>query len=267
MVGINLLRKNLARTIMISVWRWMVHINDAKLYKSILQLAQDYLSGRADPEIVAKYSRYFKEGYDAWGCTEADTKEVVSRIEKQYPDLTLPRIMELGNLLFQHGKYEMASVAVVLLTHREKEFDQDTFAALQGWFDHGVGDWGHSDYLCSKVTPPFILNSVINYRDLKDWITSPSRWTRRAVPVTLLCLRKTEQPEALLKFIEPLMLDQERVVHQGTGWFLRELWKIHPKPVEELLYKYRNTAARLIIQYATEKMSKEQKERFRKEKI
>lgn len=243
-----------------------MHINDAKMYKEIMQLAIDYLSARANAENVIKYSRYFKEGYDAWGNGGTDVKDVVAIIEKEYPDLTNEQIIELGSLLFKHGKYEMGSVALILITNRSKHYDKAVFKGLKSWFDHGVGNWGHSDYLCSLVTPPFILRNIIDYHEMKDWITSESRWTRRAVPVTLLCLRKTEKPENLISFIEPLMLDKERVVHQGTGWFLRELWKIHPAPVEDLLYKYRNTAARLIIQYATEKMSKEQKERYKKVK-
>ncbi len=101
---------------------------------------------------------------------------------------------------------------------------------------------------------------------MKDWRVSPSRWTRRAVPVSLLALIKTVEPSLLLEFVEPMMLDQERVVHQGLGWFLRELWKKHPTEVEELLLKYKNISARLIFQYATEKMTKEQKLRFSKDK-
>jgi 3-methyladenine DNA glycosylase AlkD len=243
-----------------------MHINDANMYKRIMEMAIEYLSARANHENVIKYSKYFKEGYDAWGSGIQDTQDVVKLIEENYPNLTMAQVIELGSLLFKHGKYEMGSVAMVMLTKREQEFDKIAFKGLKNWFDHGVANWGHSDYLCSKVTPPFILNNIIDYHDMKDWVTSSSRWTRRAVPVTLLCLIKTAKPEDLLNFIEPLMLDEERVVHQGTGWFLRELWKVHPQPVEDLLYKYRNTAARLIIQYATEKMSKEQKERFRKEK-
>jgi 3-methyladenine DNA glycosylase AlkD len=243
-----------------------MRVNDMNMYKRILELAIKYLSGRANPQNVIKYSRYFKEGYDAWGNGETDVKDVVALIEQQYPELMMTQVIELGNLLFKHGKYEMASVACVLLKNRIKEFDKDTFQGVKGWFDFGVANWGHSDWLCSLITPVFITNKIIDYHEMADWLTSKSRWTRRAVPVTLLCLRKTEQPENLLKFIEPLLLDPERVVHQGTGWFLRELWKVHPQPVEDLLYKYRNTAARLIIQYATEKMSKEQKERYRKEK-
>jgi len=59
-------------------------------------------------------------------------------------------------------------------------------------------------------------------------------------------------------------VDPAREVHQGVGWFLREAWKIQPIPVEEFLLKYKDTAPRLIFQYATEKMKPEEKERFKK---
>ena len=68
----------------------------------------------------------------------------------------------------------------------------------------------------------------------------------------------------LLGFIDPMMGDSEKVVHQGLGWFLREAWKRDPQSVESFLMKWKDTCARLIIQYATEKMNKEEKLRFRK---
>jgi len=74
------------------------------------------------------------------------------------------------------------------------------------------------------------------------------------------------QTSTLLEFVRPLMMDNERVVHQGLGWFLRETWKKDPSPVEAYLLEFKDTAARLIFQYATEKMSPAQKERFRREK-
>jgi 3-methyladenine DNA glycosylase AlkD len=62
------------------------------------------------------------------------------------------------------------------------------------------------------------------------------------------------------------MTDPEREVHQGTGWFLREAWKLQPAPTEIFLLKWKETAPRLIFQYATEKMTAEAKLRYRRSK-
>jgi 3-methyladenine DNA glycosylase AlkD len=83
----------------------------------------------------------------------------------------------------------------------------------------------------------------------------------------MLALLKSEfDPARLLDFIRPMMMDDERVVHQGLGWFLREIWKKRPAETEQFLLEWKDTAARLIFQYATEKMAPEQKARFRREK-
>ncbi len=96
---------------------------------------------------------------------------------------------------------------------------------------------------------------------------SPSKWKRRAVPVSLIGLVKEKHHvKPLLEFVEELMMDDDRFVQQGVGWFLREAWKKDPKPVESLLLKWKEKAPRKIYQYATEKMTKTEKERFRRSK-
>lgn len=244
-----------------------MHINDAKTYKEILQKADAFLAQRANPQNVIKYSRYFKDEYNAWGNDSADLLQMMDTVQAEYSQLTVEQLIELGSILFQHGKYEMGSLAIMLIEKRLKECDRKIFDGLKLWFDHGVTNWAHADYLCSKVTPWFLLKNIVNMEDFLPWRESASRWTRRAAPVSFIKIKKTEDIDRLLNFVEPLMTDPERVVHQGTGWFLRELWKLQPQKVEEYLYQNRNTAARLIIQYATEKLSKEERLRFRKDKV
>jgi 3-methyladenine DNA glycosylase AlkD len=63
-----------------------------------------------------------------------------------------------------------------------------------------------------------------------------------------------------------MMVDDERVVQQGLGWFLRESWKRYPDETEELLLEFKDRAGRVIYQYATEKMTAAAKARFKAEK-
>jgi len=49
-------------------------------------------------------------------------------------------------------------------------------------------------------------------------------------------------------------------------WFLREAWKIKRSETETFLLKWKETAPRLIFQYACEKMSAEKKMKFKREK-
>ena len=58
--------------------------------------------------------------------------------------------------------------------------------------------------------------------------------------------------------------DPEKEAPQSPGWFLREAWKLQPAPIEAFLLKYKDTAPRTIYQYACEKMSKDQKQLYKK---
>ncbi len=234
-------------------------------YQQILNELYDYCVANANPALVLKYSRYFKEGYDAFGLNEEQVHSICDSIASQY-QLSAEETAELGAHLLPTGKYEFGTVAFLLLMKHAAVFNKSIFSHVKGWFDAGVGNWAHSDILCSRITPVFLEQSIITLQDFAEWRKSDSKWTRRAVPVTMLCLRKTTNPQELLDFIASMMGDEARVVHQGLGWFLRELWKLHPIPVEEFLFLHKEHCARLIIQYATEKMTAEQKLRFRRVK-
>jgi 3-methyladenine DNA glycosylase AlkD len=115
------------------------------------------------------------------------------------------------------------------------------------------------------ILPLFLKKEIIVMEDFRDWLTSGHKFKRRSVPVTLIKSLKTHSDfPALFSFLESLMEDPEREVHQGMGWFLREAWKKDTPVTEKFLLKWKNTAPRLIIQYATEKMTAEQKVVYKK---
>lgn len=215
-------------------------------------------------EIRHKYSRYFREGYDAYGISQ-DQMDVKKRELLKRKELTLSVVLEAAPELFSTGKYEETSFVLLLMNGHTKEFTFDIFQKISGWFSMGINNWAHADMLGMIILPQFVKRSIIEPNDLREWISSPYKYQRRTVPVTLIkSLDHSARYDTLFDIITPLMNDEERVVHQGVGWFLREAWKRNARHTEPFLYKYKDTAPRLIFQYATEKMSKEQRERFRK---
>ncbi len=234
-------------------------------YTAIIADVRAFCTANADAEVVKKYSRYFKEGYDAYGLDKDKMDELENALVAKYGDtLTLEDVLTLGNGLLVSGKYEEASVAIRLARRYRKQFEPSTFEALGRWLDSGICNWGHTDSLCGDPLSDFLLKGIVGPDGLKPWTASPSRWKRRSVPVTLIPLaKKTGDIGPLLEIVRPLMADKERVVHQGTGWFLREAWKKSPEFVEAFLMEYKDTSPRLIFQYATEKMAPEQKAVFK----
>ena len=226
-----------------------------------------FCQSHADPAVVAKYAKYFKEGYDGYGIDREIWEQHGEQICQKYRhQLTLDGLLRLGDILLESGKYEEGSFAIRSMMPLVGGFDTAAFQGVGGWLEKGVRNWAHTDMICGELLSPCLKNGTIDISELAAWRKSESKWKRRAVPVALLGLVGRVGTSTLLDFIRPLMLDGERVVHQGLGWFLREAWKKDPAPVETFLLEFKDSAARLIFQYATEKMTPAQKERFRKAK-
>lgn len=229
-----------------------------------------YCQAHADPKQAGRWRRYFTEGYDAWGLLDKNNPLWTEK-EKQWleanRDRGLPFFLELGKLLFATGKYEEGALAIRFVKVFRDQFDAKTFALLGEWFVAGIANWAHTDVLCGDVITPLLTGGVIQRDALAGWRESKFKYQRRAVPVALLGpVKEGSAVVPLLAFIRPLMLDPERVVQQGLGWFLREAWKKSPKPVETFLLQWKDQAPRVIFQYATEKMTAAGRARFRRAK-
>jgi 3-methyladenine DNA glycosylase AlkD len=240
---------------------------DKKQLTEIANEIKEYCISNADKNIVAKYSRYFKDGYLAYGLTEELLYIEKDAILEKYRQIGINGFLDLGDILFKEVKYEECSLAILFIEDFAKDFSMETFDRISKWFDTGVHNWAHCDIICSRVNSRFREKNIITMNDLAEWQTAENFYKRRAVPVSLIYFLKYQNNyKDMLDFITPMIMDQARTVQQGLGWFLREVWKKSPDEVEDFLYNVRNTAQRLIIQYATEKMAAEQKLRFKKDK-
>jgi 3-methyladenine DNA glycosylase AlkD len=176
-------------------------------------------------------------------------------------------LRETSKLLVKSLKYEESSFAILFYRKFSESFSRETFDDITAWFETGLRNWASCDVICGDTLFVLLSNKIITYKDLKPWLSAENKFQRRAVPVSLIKLLKiTKDFNEYFSFIEPLMTDPEREVHQGVGWFLREAWKLQKKPTETFLLKHKDSSPRLIFQYACEKMSAEDKLRFKKSK-
>ncbi|MGD0200226.1 MAG: DNA alkylation repair protein [Bryobacteraceae bacterium] len=231
---------------------------------------REYCASHADRKQARRWERYFTEGYDAWGLLDKNHPlwhQKQAEWLEGYRDIGLRGFLKLGEILFRSGKYEEGALAIRFAVTFRDQFDQKAVERLGKWFEAGIRNWAHTDVLCGEIIAPLLESGRVGLETLAPWRESELKFQRRAVPVAMLRLLKVK-PDAgpLLEFIRPMMTDPERVVGQGLGWFLRETWKKHPRPVEAFLLEWKDEAARVIFQYATEKMAPEARARFRRAK-
>jgi 3-methyladenine DNA glycosylase AlkD len=231
-----------------------------KIYKEI----RSWCEKNADPKIVQKYSRYFKEGYDAHGLdSKLLDKEFEKWTGKYEKEMKFEDAKKLGEMLYSSGKYEESALAVRFFKIYKNEYKKSDLNIVKNWLDKYATNWANTDVMSWEVIKLFYQENIIKYSDLKSWRTSKSIWTRRAVPVSFIKILDSGKISSLLDFVMPMIEDKERPVHQGIGWFFREAWKREPKPVEKILSDIKDYAPRTIIQYATEKMSKVDKQKYK----
>lgn len=226
----------------------------------------DFCLANSDNSIVNKYSRYFKEGYCGYGI---DSKIFESQetkwLESWKDDMTIADYLNLGDLLISTGKFEEAGYAIGFIASKRDEFTTETFDRVGKWLENGIQNWANTDVLCMLVLPEFIYNKIIEPNDFINWTKSESKWKRRAVAVTFYeVIKKDHSPESILSVIEKLMEDKEEDVQKGLGTLLREIWKKQPDIAEAFLLKWKDNCGRKIIQYATEKMDKATRSKYKK---
>jgi hypothetical protein len=232
----------------------------------LTELIRTYCLQNASEANVIKYSYYFKSGYDAYGLSQptlsAGAKEML-----RLPGISLDVVLEAAPGLIKSGKYEETGLILLLTSGLHKQYTRETLDIISGWYAIGIGNWAHADTLGMAILPLFLKKGIVSIDYFSDWLKSEYKFKRRSVPVTLIKSLKTHKDyQAIFRFLEPLMSDPEREVHQGMGWFLREAWKKDAPVTETFLLKWKDTAPRLIIQYATERMTAEQKLKFKKVK-
>jgi 3-methyladenine DNA glycosylase AlkD len=235
--------------------------------KELIAEIRAFCAANADEAIVKKYSRYFKGEYHAYGLTQPLLKGKIKELLNN-KELTLNLVLEAAPELIAAQKYEEAVFVLLMTDAHKKQFDKKLFNAIAGWYNVGIRNWAHADVLGMMILPRFLEKEIVTPEDFRPWLSANNPFQRRSVPVTLIKHIKKNHTAIVpfFDFLEPLMNDPIREVHQGIGWYLREAWKINPEATELFLSKWKETSPRLIFQYACEKMSKEKKEQFKRSK-
>lgn len=227
----------------------------------------DFYTLNADENVVKKLSRYFREGLDAYGSDREKAEAQRQKWIEDWYDMTIEDYLDFGDRLVSTGKYEEAHCATYFILSKKDEFTLETFERIGKWMENGIQNWANTDVLCMLVLCEFIFDGIVLPEGFIHWTKSPSKWKRRAVPVTFVeVIKKGYQPEPILSVIEELMEDPEEDVQKGLGTLLREIWKREPGMAEAFLMKWKDRCGRKIIHYATEKMDKESRARFKKQK-
>ena len=71
---------------------------------------REFCETNSDPEIIKKFQKYFKEGYDGYGIDKnVAEKQITSWIEQWKDEMTIDNYLMLGDELMKNGRYDRHS--------------------------------------------------------------------------------------------------------------------------------------------------------------
>lgn len=185
---------------------------------------------------------------------------VRAMVKERYKFFDLPRedIVRIWDHIWKYTEwYEVAHQALYYYQH--KTINKTEFLKIKSWVSR-CDCWEHSDDL-SKIYAQVVEDNPNWILPIYEtWNRSKSPWKRRQSVVGLIeyaSKRKSVLPfPDLIRFVDPLLEDEDYYVQKGVGWTLREIHNLYP--TEALGYIQANVLLLRPLAYssATEKLDK-----------
>jgi len=222
----------------------------------LLSIRKD-LKSKVDQEYKEGSYRYFKEQIKPIGVRGSDVKIIIRKyfilLEKQWKFEDFVRFSEK---LLKGGWMEEVSIAFHFIENLKKQFKEETFYLFEKWLNDYVHNWAHCDEISVHLIGEVVDKHPKLINNLKEWTKSKNRWLRRSSAVSLIMpARHGKYLKEIFEISEKLMMDKDDMVQKGVGWLLKEASKKHEKDIVRFLLRSKNKTSRLVLRYATEKMS------------
>jgi len=225
------------------------------------------LRASADPINAAGAKRYFVDGVKTYGVhrdfLHRLARDTAAGLKAAAPDAggALRVALRIGDGLFRSGNMDEAAVATGITARFQRHLTPAHFATLNRWVD-GLQDWASCDSLCGDLIGPLIRDHPSLIGRVVPWTRSRHRWRRRAAVVSLIPLARTgERLPEILRVANRLLGDADVMVQKGVGWLLKEATKCRADQIVAYLVKRGPQTSRLVLRYASEKLSPAQRRR------
>jgi len=103
---------------------------------------------------------------------------------------------------------------------------------------------------------------MTNAATARKWARSRNRWHRRAAATSLIpAARRGLYTDEIFRLARRLYRDPDEMVQKGVGWLLKEASKARRPEVVRFLLSVKHNAPRLVLRYASEKLSPTERRR------
>ncbi|OIO00895.1 MAG: hypothetical protein AUJ49_09040 [Desulfovibrionaceae bacterium CG1_02_65_16] len=225
---------------------------------SILKDLREDLRAAADPAHREGSRAFFKEAINPLGVRVRELNAIVATHWNAVRSLEPQELLTLCDNLWGSGVFEEPVVASKWCGRAIKRLGAKAFPTFERWLDTRVSNWGHCDVLCTKCMGTLLELEPGLASRTDAWLTSPNRWLRRGVAVSLVPpARHGLHTERVFRVADALLEDADDLVRKGYGWMLKEASKPCPREVFEFVLQRRGRMPRVALRYAIELLPKD----------
>jgi 3-methyladenine DNA glycosylase AlkD len=222
---------------------------------------REQLRRAVDAEFGEGQRRFFQHEVDTYGVRGPELKAIARSLYREVKGWPAADRNKLCTELWKSRKLEEGALVCYIYRRFEEQCRTCEFKLFERWLDRYVHNWAHCDGLSSWLLAASIANEPSLIRELPPWTESKNRWKRRAAAVAMLQEgKKGRHTDEIFDIASRMMTDPDDMVQKGVGWLLKETYPKRPREVVTFLKPWRGKAPRLLLRYAAEKMSAQDRE-------
>ncbi|MCP5120254.1 MAG: DNA alkylation repair protein, partial [bacterium] len=124
----------------------------------LLNLIRTRLEAAVDPVYLEGVLNYFKESIDPYGVRTPAVKKIAADAYRTWKTWPRAQQVSFSETLWQSGKQEEGSIAIVLNRRVSKRFTAADFKTLEKWINRWVRNWAHTDGVSSWLVAACLEN-------------------------------------------------------------------------------------------------------------
>ena len=161
---------------------------------------------------------------------------------------------------------ELKFAGFFFLNRFKKGFNENIIDTVREEYAKNCHTWSLCDSTCVRLLGPYLGkkgNETQAIKTINKWSESNNLWIKRASMVILLkitMMRKDFDEAYVFILVEKMLKYAEaNYIEKGIGWLLKSCSKYKPEVIIDYLSKNKKNLSRLILRYASEKLSKEKR--------
>jgi len=203
--------------------------------------------------------------YVILGVRTADIEKIVRNIQNQYNPL-FDDAKEVFKRLAKSNVEEYKFASFFFLNRYKKLFNDEIPELFKKEYFPYCYTWSTCDSCCIRVLGSFLAkkaNHQLAETTIDNWAQNESLWIKRASMVLLLKItmvhKEFNKSYVFQKVEDMLKLSHENYIEKGIGWLLKTCSNYDPDSIFNYLMNNKGRFSRLILRYASEKLSREQR--------